>query len=502
MSAHTSYYIDTTDIQTEYNIGVQRITGLLEMPQRKKPTEYSWLDEDGAEAFLEESDITWQPRDIVLHCHMNAATIGQFYDRLSALKSEILSEGMHDLTLKHFYPIYRVYYRDGSPFDRMSKWNSQNNIGQFKLPFREPVPKHPAVWRSLVGHWMLDEDGEVLGSTVITNGTFTTDTAWTKSASWTITSGKAVCDGAQTVPTTLYQAVTLVTNQTFRLDSVISTYTAGTLRAYLTGGTTVIGQARVGNGSYTEYLDADTNSRLNFIGNSLFQAKLDNVVLKAVSATDLSIQANNASLMRFSAGTIYATDRNSVAGEALNFDGVGYYVDTGQTFQSTFRDSFSITMWVKPDDGQPASNEDFCGSELGATDIVGVRLNTSGKISFIYESDNDRIIAQTNVAQFSNGAGSWSHVVCVANNITSKLEVYFNGVKKTLDSTNNGSLTGITMGDFTTTVNLVIGATNDDGTPDTFFAGDIQDVRIYDRAISQEEIKVLYHTYSDGSLDI
>ncbi|GAI12163.1 unnamed protein product, partial [marine sediment metagenome] len=48
------------------------------------------------------------------------------------------------------------------------------------------------------------------------------------------------------------------------------------------------------------------------------------------------------------------TDAHATTGKingALDFDGTDDYVDTGNTFESTFQDSFSISLWIKPDDG-------------------------------------------------------------------------------------------------------------------------------------------------------
>ena len=37
---------------------------------------------------------------------------------------------------------------------------------------------------------------------------------------------------------------------------------------------------------------------------------------------------------------------------SANFDGTNDYIDTGQTFQSVFRGDYSISFWMKPDDGR------------------------------------------------------------------------------------------------------------------------------------------------------
>ena len=63
------------------------------------------------------------------------------------------------------------------------------------------------------------------------------------------------------------------------------------------------------------------------------------------------------------------------------FDGTGDYIDTGNTFQSTHRADFSWSLWVKPDDGQPASNDVLFGAaNASGEDKLYIVLDTDGKI--------------------------------------------------------------------------------------------------------------------------
>ena len=53
------------------------------------------------------------------------------------------------------------------------------------------------------------------------------------------------------------------------------------------------------------------------------------------------------------------------------FDGGNDYIDTGATFQTTFRDSFSIAFWMKPTDGQPSASEIIMGvANASAQDYI------------------------------------------------------------------------------------------------------------------------------------
>lgn len=181
---------------------------------------------------------------------------------------------------------------------------------------------------------------------------------------------------------------------------------------------------------------------------------------------------------------------------ALDFDGNNDYVDTGNVFQSMFRGSFSFSIWIKPDDGQPAAWVVFVSNRNSAgEDIVGFQIQEDGTLYFVYESNNNRIVAQTAEAAFSNGQETWHHVVGVADSTIGGiggLKVYLDGSVQTLDGTNNGDTSGITFADWTSSDELFIGARDNGGTADRFFAGLIDDVCIYNHPPSAAEVAWLY----------
>ncbi|HYE52629.1 MAG TPA: hypothetical protein VEB20_23745 [Azospirillaceae bacterium] len=90
----------------------------------------------------------------------------------------------------------------------------------------------------------------------VTNGTFASDTAWTKGAGWTISGGKA--HKAAGSGTTLSQtSFTLVAGRAYRIAYTLSNRTAGQTQVYVgdTGGA-----LRNANGTYTETLVATTTT--------------------------------------------------------------------------------------------------------------------------------------------------------------------------------------------------------------------------------------------------
>jgi|TARA_R100000479_G_scaffold102462_1_gene51088 hypothetical protein len=178
---------------------------------------------------------------------------------------------------------------------------------------------------------------------------------------------------------------------------------------------------------------------------------------------------------------------------STSFDGSNDYIDTGSTFQSTFRDSFTISAWVKFDDGNPSGQTAIVGNRNSSgEDACIFAIDTGGKLYAQYKSDGDNKYAISNSAIFSNGATQWTHCMAVVDNSASQIYLYVNGSVITLDGTSDGDISSITMGDFTIVDNLYIGARNENGTANMLLDGSLANVGIWNRALSASEIESIY----------
>ena len=187
------------------------------------------------------------------------------------------------------------------------------------------------------------------------------------------------------------------------------------------------------------------------------------------TAFDYSLNGNDGTLV----GTSLVYDY-----PGLNLAGSDEYIDTGNTFQAVWRSSFSISMWVKVDDGQPTSNNQyFFGSVNSGEDEIVVRLITTGAIILSIKSNN---IAKSLISSvvFTNGQQNWHHIVAVAVADTS-LHIYFDGVNK-----GSISISGITFNLWTSTKDIFVGGFNNNDSLFGPIAGLIDDVRIFNRAFS------------------
>ena len=128
-------------------------------------------------------------------------------------------------------------------------------------------------------------DPSTQGSEEITNGSFATDSDWTKGTGWTISGGKAVSNssvGYQSLSQS--NAISNSNGKTFKCNFTISGYSSGLVALYISGfinNSYFIGA----NGDYEIYImvSQGTSGNVEFLTNSSgFVGSIDNVSIKEV----------------------------------------------------------------------------------------------------------------------------------------------------------------------------------------------------------------------------
>jgi len=182
-------------------------------------------------------------------------------------------------------------------------------------------------------------------------------------------------------------------------------------------------------------------------------------------------------------GATLTVDRFGNAGNAYEFDGVDDFIDFIGSPTSNV-DNFSISCWINPSvlnqlrgtavlmgvDGLVGGNPSLNGVSIcvggGSFGAVDSRIN--GAVSDVQMLPSSYYISTIN---------TWYHVIFLRENAVYKLYV-----DKSLALNTSGGAPNIPT-------ELKIGSASGDG----FFKGTIDDIRIYDRALTEAEIQELYN---------
>jgi hypothetical protein len=163
-------------------------------------------------------------------------------------------------------------------------------------------------------------------------------------------------------------------------------------------------------------------------------------------------------------------------GTGLQFDGVDDYVNAGTDSSLDLgAGAFSIQMWIKP--STISVTQGFL--EKAAANVnPGFALQQVSADLYFYVNGNTADVTITN---FFDTADVWYYIT-ITRNSSGSLTIYKNAVS---------AGTGSDSGNVDTSDNLLIGAL--DGSYASNFNGAIDEVRIYNRALSADEIRMHYN---------
>jgi hypothetical protein len=174
----------------------------------------------------------------------------------------------------------------------------------------------------------------------------------------------------------------------------------------------------------------------------------------------------------------------------LGFDGVNDYVDVPDdpSLRFTQNSSFSICAWGNPTSAG-GNCEILCKMQtIGKYDLFTYELwwNADYQLFEFVICQSGRHFVDVATPTGSAPAGSWSHVVCIYDN--RDMKVYLNGELK--GSGNFPYETGTNTAD----KNVGIGARLVGSGIANYFRGTLDDIRIYNRPLSDGEIEQLYQS--------
>ena len=171
----------------------------------------------------------------------------------------------------------------------------------------------------------------------------------------------------------------------------------------------------------------------------------------------------------------------------LNFDGTDDYLEVSESSDLSFGNtSFTLSAWVKKGGsgdsgdqypiakGYPNTSQEQRG--------YGFRLDKDSQ-RFLFFIQDDSMVKVTGSWSSGMPAGEWHHLVGVVNRSQNTMKAYYDG-EQLGDTTDISSI-----GDITSATSLRLGQS----ASGRHFNGTLDDVRVYDYALTQTEIENLYN---------
>ena len=396
----------------------------------------------------------------------------------------------------------KIYNRSLSATEVMALYNSS-----------KPKASAGSSQSGLVGHWALDSESEKVGSNLVSNSGTSDTTDWVDTNSdgladdwgqyvWggvTQNQTNSIVEGQKVTVNSVdlyykfntYQSFTYTTSKTYRI-SLRARVNATEDTGYLSvrngiGGADQMQSYLLKNADGWIDISFDyvggtlgTEDRIYFCHNKVTDSgewfEIDEVLIKEIKTTDKTPYENHG----INYGATLTTDRMGHADKAMSFDGGSDYVNCGEVISLG---KTTVTLWFK-------SGDKF--QHNGLLDFAGV----SGIGHFDFNSSgNGRpllYLAGSNYRYFDVSAANY------LDNNWHFLVLYINGSA-------NSDISDATLS--IDKVNIAPAGTMNSGAPDTwnsfyigrsnygYFNGSISNVRVYDRALSADEINALYSSY-------
>jgi hypothetical protein len=235
-----------------------------------------------------------------------------------------------------------------------------------------------------------------LGSELIVNGDFATDSDWTKGTGWIINDGKAINTGRANFSDLTQNNTNVTIGKTYKITYTISDYTSGSIK-FIMNNNSAAGVERNANGTYTDYISALSQGYSFRTQGSGFIGKIDNVSVKQVDPNDRwtlgtnTTYGNNKVILPITSGGmqfISSNNANLTSGKLYKISFTAQR--TSGTGQLAFTDSSTNNIT-----GTPLINSDgdFVFNFTPASNITGFgfkRHTVSG--SYAWELSNVSVV--------------------------------------------------------------------------------------------------------------
>jgi hypothetical protein len=192
------------------------------------------------------------------------------------------------------------------------------------------------------------------------------------------------------------------------------------------------------------------------------------------NANDESGNGNNGTVN----GATLTSDRNGITNKAYSFDGNGDFINCGNLPSVNITGNVSISVWLKISD---FNNDHGIVSKSGLYDLITNSNNSNPPLDKIrWNAGNSFLFSGPSIQ-----LNQWIHITSVYNHLSGH-EIYMNGILVSSDN-----ITGSVQPN--TTYDLYLGSHQPFNVNYWSWSGKLDDIGIWNRALTQQEITNLYN---------
>jgi len=205
------------------------------------------------------------------------------------------------------------------------------------------------------------------------------------------------------------------------------------------------------------------------------------------SASDIQ-GGNNGTLL---GGATFAAGK---VGQAFDFNGVNGEVSIAHTSALNFghNDSFSVDAWLKPDPSVLGTGRAAVSlTYVCSPEVIALGLNTDGTINFEIRDSNNIAVDVNSPSSIVDG--QWHHLTGVRDTISHTVTLYLDGASvASLPDTTTGTFTRADAQDRIGSIAVAC------PTNRYFWKGQIDEVEVFNRALSPSEVQAICNASSAG----
>jgi hypothetical protein len=214
------------------------------------------------------------------------------------------------------------------------------------------------------------------------------------------------------------------------------------------------------------------------LDDSVFRLDLDDGFGSSI-ATDSSGNGNDGTLTNMSRFFDWVTGK---IGSALDFDGYNDYLSCGQASSVDLTGDLTISLWVRPDNVASHRQNPIDKSYQNEFSLT---IEPNGRLSFYtHRSLSPYVWTYVALEPGTVQNGVWQHIVITRDTATRTMKTYYNGVLTQTATYPTDAVPTVS------TSPLLIGSGYAGA-----FDGRIDDVRIYERPLTQSEVTEYYQQY-------